>query len=145
MALVSLLGGLALANAKLGAVHGFAGPLGGMYDIPHGIICARLLPFVMATNVAALQARRPNSPSLERYDELARMVTGDPGADARAGVAWVQALCDALHVPALGQYGIEESALPEIVEKSQRASSMKGNPVPLTDAELTHILAQAVG
>jgi alcohol dehydrogenase class IV len=145
MALVGLLGGLALANAKLGAVHGFAGPLGGMYDIPHGIICARLLPFVMETNVAALQARRPDSPSLARYDELARLVTGDPRADARAGVAWVQALCDALDVPPLGQYGIEESAFPEIVEKSQRASSMKGNPLPLTEAELTRILAQAVG
>ena len=145
MALVGLLGGLALANAKLGAVHGFAGPLGGMYDIPHGIICARLLPFVMETNVAALQARRPDSPSLARYDELARLVTGDPRADARAGVAWVQALCDALAVPPLGQYGIEESAFPEIVEKSQWASSMKGNPLPLTEAELTRILAQAVG
>jgi alcohol dehydrogenase class IV len=143
MALASLLGGLALANARLGAVHGFAGPMGGMYDIPHGIICARLLPFVMATNVAALRTRQPDSPALDRYDEIGRLVTGDPDADAQAGVAWVETLCVALGVPRFGVFGVQAADFPIIVEKAQRASSMQGNPLPLTDDELTQILSDA--
>lgn len=145
MALVSLLGGLALANAKLGAVHGFAGPLGGMYAIPHGIICARLLPFVMAANVAALKEREPDSPVLARYDEVAVMLTDDPHADAAAGAAWVQNLCAMLNVPPLREFGVEPAAFPEIVAKARRSSSMKGNPLELTEAELTQALEQAVG
>ena len=54
MSLAALFGGLALANAKLGAVHGFAGPLGGLFPAPHGMICARLLPFVVEAQCARL-------------------------------------------------------------------------------------------
>lgn len=144
MALASLMGGLALANAKLGAVHGFAGPLGGMYDAPHGVICARLLPFVMQTNVEALRERAPFSQALLRYDEVARLVTGDMEATAVDGVRWVQALCAELDVPPLGHFGITPADFPAIVEKSRAASSMKGNPIELTHEELTQILRQAV-
>lgn len=144
MALVSLLGGLALANAKLGAVHGFAGVLGGMYDAPHGAICGRLLPYVMETNVAALAAREPTNPALDRYGEVATILIGDFDATAADGVAWVRDLCQELAVPGLAAYGVSRGHFVEIVEKTQRSSSMKGNSLKLTDAELVAILEQAL-
>lgn len=144
MALTSLFGGLALANAKLGAVHGFAAPLGGMFPAPHGAVCARLLPLVMEANLRALQARQPASPSLTRYDEVAQLLTGHNAARAADGVAWVQELCTALNVPPLSRYGLTPADIPGVVEKSQQASSMKGNPVTLTAAELTAILTRAM-
>ena len=144
MCVASLCGGLALANARLGAVHGFAGPLGGMFPAPHGAVCARLLPFVMETNVRALQSRAPDSPALARYDEIARLLTGQATATAAEGVAWVQDLCAALDVPPLGMYGLTADQFPDVVEKSARASSMQGNPILLNADELTAILRQAV-
>lgn len=143
MALASLFGGLALANAKLGAVHGFAGPFGGMFHAPHGAVCAALLPHVMAVNVAALRARAPDNPALARYDEVARLLTGDAGASARDGVTWVVALVRALDVPGLGRYGLAEPEYDALIEKAGRSSSMKGNPVSLTPEELRDILARA--
>lgn len=143
MALVSLFGGLALANAKLGAVHGFAGPLGGLFPAPHGVICARLLPYVIEANVNALLARMPNSPVLARYDEIAQILTGKATARATDGVLWVQDLCQALSVPPLSDFGLEEADFPTVVEKATKASSMKGNPILLQDAELTNILRRA--
>ena len=144
MAVAALCGGLALANAKLGAVHGFAGPLGGMVDAPHGALCARLLPLVMAANVAALQTRDPASSALARYDEAARILTGDPEARAVDGVAWVETLCADLAIPGLGAYGLTAAAIPAAVAKGKAASSMKGNPIVLTDGELAVILTQAL-
>jgi alcohol dehydrogenase class IV len=144
MALASLLGGLALANAGLGAVHGFAGPIGGMFPAPHGAICARLLPPVMAANVAALQQRAPGSPALARYEEAARLLTGRPDAAAGDGVAWVAELVESLAVPRLAAYGIVPADLPEIVAKSQQASSMKANPIALSAGELARVLEQAL-
>ena len=132
MALVSLFGGLALANAKLGAVHGFAGPLGGMFPAPHGAVCASLLPHVMAVNVRSLQERAPDGEALRRYDEMARILTGDEQATAAGGVAWVQELCAALRIPSLSAYGVTEGDFPLLVEKASRSSSMKGNPIVLT-------------
>jgi alcohol dehydrogenase class IV len=144
MAVASLFGGLALANAKLGAVHGFAGPLGGMYPIPHGAACAALLPHVMAMNVKALKTREPQHERLRRYDEVARIVTGKPNATAEDGVAWVTDLCKALKIPGLSAYGVQPADFPDIVGKSAKASSMKGNAIPLTQEELTEILQQAL-
>ncbi|NPV65947.1 MAG: iron-containing alcohol dehydrogenase [Anaerolineae bacterium] len=144
MALASLFGGLALANAALGAVHGFAGVLGGMFDAPHGAICARLLPFVMEANVRALQTRDPGNPALRRYDEAAHLLTGWLTATAADGVAWVHDLCRDLDVPPLSDYGLTEADFPAVVEGANRASSMKGNPIALTTEELTAILAQAL-
>ena len=140
MSLASLFGGLALANAKLGAVHGFAGPLGGMLCAPHGAICARLLPYVMQANVQALQKRAADSPALARYEEVAQLLTGRVTARAVDGVAWVQDLCTALEVPPLAKYGLKEQDFPTAVAKSQKSSSMKGNPITLTDTELMEIL-----
>lgn len=144
MALVSLFGGLALANAKLGAVHGLAGILGGMFDAPHGALCGRLLPFVMDANVRALQARDPDSLALERYDDIAVILTGEWDVEAVDGVAWVQDLCKALPVPGLATYGITAAAFPDVIEKAMASSSMKGNPIKLTTAELRGILMRAL-
>jgi alcohol dehydrogenase class IV len=144
MALASLLGGLALANAGLGAVHGFAGPVGGMFPAPHGAVCARLLPPVMAVNVRALRERQPDSAALRRYDEVARMLTGNSAATAADGVAWVQALYEALQIPALSSYGITAGDLPVLVEKSAMASSMQANPIKLTPEEMREMLEQAL-
>ena len=143
MALASLFSGLGLANAKLGAVHGFAGPLGGMISAPHGAICARLLPFVTEVNVRALQSREADSAALVRYDEVAQLLTGKATARAADGVAWVQDLCAALKVPPLTEFGLKKQNFPTIVAKSQRSSSMKGNPIELTEDELLEILKKA--
>lgn len=144
MAVVSLFSGMALANAKLGAVHGFAGPMGGLYPIPHGTVCARLLPYVMDVNVRALREREPNSPVLARYDEVARILTGDPAAAAADGVRWADEMAQRLNIPGLAAFGVERSHFPAIVEQSEKASSMKGNPIKLTRDELTEILERAV-
>jgi len=144
MALASLFGGLALANAKLGAVHGFAGPLGGMFPAPHGAVCACLLPHVMAVNVQALRERLPGSEALRRYDEIARILTGRASATADDGVAWVQELCEALQVPSLASYGVTAEDLPVLLEKASAASSMQGNPIRLTAGEMQEILTRAL-
>jgi alcohol dehydrogenase class IV len=145
MSLASLLGGLALANAGLGAVHGFAGPIGGAFpSAPHGAVCARLLPEVLRINARALRERAPQSPALARLDEVARLLTGDPSATVEQGVAHVRALIHALQIRPLSAYGVGPGDLPALVERSRRASSMKGNPLDLTDAELHEALAAAL-
>ena len=144
MCLASLFGGLALANAKLGAVHGFAGPLGGMYDAPHGALCASLLPHVLEVNLKALQARAPESPAIDRYDEVARTITGNAAARSREGIIWIQELCSRLQVPGLAEYGIGAKDFQTIVSKSKDASSMKGNPILLTESELLEVLEKAL-
>ena len=144
MALASLLGGMAMANAALGGVHGFAGPLGGMFPVPHGVVCARLLPIVMEANLAALEQRQPASPVLARYQEVAAMLTGDAHAQPADGAHWVQNLVDILDIPDLGAYGVKREHIPELVEKSARASSMKGNPIQLTEIEMGAILEQSL-
>ncbi len=144
MAFASLCGGLALANAGLGAVHGFAGPFGGMYDAPHGAICAALLAPVFAANVAALQARAPEHGALVRYQELAVILTERPDATPDDAVRWLQQLAAALHVPGLATYGFTLPEAPALIEKAQAASSMKANPIKLTDAELTGALTRAL-
>jgi alcohol dehydrogenase class IV len=144
MALTSLLGGLALANAKLGAVHGFAGPIGGMFHAPHGSTCAALLPHVMDVNVRALRARQPDGEALRRYDEVARILTGYEWATASDGVAWVRALCKALEIPPLASYGLTQANFPILIEKASVSSSMRGNPIELTHDEMEEILTRAL-
>ncbi len=143
MAIASLFGGLALANSKLGAVHGFAGTMGAMFSIPHGVICACLLPHVTEVNVKALQ-HRGSLEFLSRYDEVARLLTGKPDAGATDGIDWIHDLCNALDVAPLFEFGITEAHFPEMIAGAKRASSMKGNPVELTDEELIEILRKAV-
>jgi alcohol dehydrogenase class IV len=144
MALASLFGGIVLANAKLGAVHGIAGPLGGMYPASHGMVCASLLPHVMEANLAALRRRMPQSPALERFTEIARIMTGKTQTKAQDGVDWIHRLCRHMRVPALESLGVAKADLPTIVEKSKNASSMKGNPVQLTESELLDVLYRSL-
>jgi alcohol dehydrogenase class IV len=145
MALASLLGGLALANAKLGAVHGLAGPLGGwLPEAAHGALCGRLLPFVTAANIAALQSRAPASPALARYAEAAQILTGRPAATAADGLTWLRELVAHLAPPGLATYGLTPSDFAALVPTTQQASSMRGNPIALTDSEITALLEQAL-
>ncbi len=143
MALASLLSGLALANAGLGAVHGFAAPIGGMFDAPHGAVCAALLAPVMQANIAALRARDPQSEALIRYRKIAQLLTGEESAEPEDGAAWVERLTAELRIPPLAAWGVRESDLNSVAEKAARASSMKGNPVVLSAKELREILLRA--
>jgi alcohol dehydrogenase class IV len=144
MSLASLLGGLALANAGLGVVHGFAAPVGGMFDAPHGALCAALLPHAMAINIRACRARAPGSETLGRYETVARLLTGEPGAAPEAGIEWVRQLCQELQIPPLSSYGIQERDVPTLVQEASRASSTKGNPVVLDMDELSEVLTRAL-
>jgi len=144
MAFASLLGGLSLANAGLGAVHGFAAPVGGMFPAPHGATCAAVLPHAMEMNVRALRQRAPESLALARYGEIGRLLTGRPYATAEDGVAWTREICRRLEIPPLRAYGVREADIPLLVEKAAKASSMKGNPLVLTPQELTEMIGQAI-
>ncbi len=144
MAFASLLGGLALANAGLGVVHGFAAPVGGMFPAPHGAVCAALLAVGMEVNIRALRARVPESEALERYAEVARLLTGSGKATAEDGVAWVERLRKELGIPGLRAHGVKEQNAGPLVEKAARASSMKANPVRLTEEELREVLTRAL-
>ncbi len=149
MSLAALFSGLALANAKLGAVHGLAAPLGGEFFAPHGFVCARLLPLVMEANVRALFERDPDSPSLAAFAEAGRILTGGvgDGDDTRAvaaGVAWVKEVCGRLGTPSLSRFGMTRADVPGIAAKGLRASSMRGNPVDLTLEEVERILEQGM-
>jgi alcohol dehydrogenase class IV len=144
MALASLCGGLALANAGLGVVHGFAGPIGGMFPAPHGAICGALLGPGMGGNIRALQQRQPNSEFLRRYQEIARILTGKASATAEEGVEWIGALTMELQIPRLGGYGIGREHTAEIVEQALKSNSMKANPIALSREELGEILERAI-
>lgn len=144
MAMSALFSGFALANARLGAVHGFAGVLGGGLNAPHGAICARLLPLVMSVNVHAMAERSTQSETLHRYDEIAQILTGNTSARAAEGVAWVNDLCATLGIPSLSSYGLKREDFPSVVEKSAKASSMKGNPIALTPEEMGEVLERAL-
>ena len=145
MAVAGLFGGLALANAGLGAVHGFAGPIGGMFSAaPHGAVCAALLPHVMSANIRALRQRAPDSQALQRYDEVARLLTGQARARADDGVKWVRALAADLGIPRLGSFGMRQEHIADLVAKAANANSMKANPIVLTPDELAETLRRAL-
>jgi len=144
MSIAALFSGFALANAKLGAVHGFAGVLGGSLNAPHGAICARLLPDVMSINLRALSERDPQRETLRRYDEVAQILTGSSTARAADGIRWVTEVCNSLKIPRLSAYGLTREGFPVVIEKSARASSMKGNPIVLTPEEMGEVLERAL-
>lgn len=144
MAVTSLFGGLALANAGLGAVHGFAAPFGGMFPAPHGAVCAALLPHVMAANIKALREREASSVPLERYEVIGRLLTSKSQATAEDGVQWVAELVADLQVPKLSKYGFKKKDVEAVVEKAAKASSMKANPIELGKETLAEVLSAAL-
>jgi alcohol dehydrogenase class IV len=115
-----------------------------MFPIPHGVACARLLAPVARINVRALRQREPASPALARYEEAARILTGRNDARAEDGAEWLRALVDELQVPRLSAYGVSASDVVGVAAQAKRASSMKGNPIALTDEELTEALQAAI-
>jgi alcohol dehydrogenase class IV len=144
MAMASLLGGMALANAGLGAVHGFAGPLGGVFGAPHGALCATLLPHVMRANLRALDERASTHPARRRFDDLGPLLTGSQSAAAADAIAWVRDLVAACEIPRLGRYGVTMADVPRITMQAAKSSSMNGNAIPLTDDELGGVLESAI-
>ena len=143
MALCSLLGGMALANAKLGAVHGLASVVGAVAGVPHGAACAALLAPVVEANVRALRAMPTGGPGLARYAEAAQLLTGDHGAAIEDGIAWIRETVALLRVPGLREFGLRPEDFGSVAAKAMRASSTQGNPVVLFEAGLRAILAEA--
>jgi alcohol dehydrogenase class IV len=144
MAMCSLLGGIALANAKLGAVHGLAGVIGGTADVPHGMACAALLAPVIEANVRALHSGPAGHPALDRYTEAARLLTGRPAATIEDGLAWIRETVTLLAVPGLATFGVRPDQAEEIAARAARSSSTQGNPVALSDSDLRAIVLQAL-
>jgi alcohol dehydrogenase class IV len=144
MSLASLFGGLALANAGLGAVHGFAAAIGGMFPAPHGAVCAACLPHVMEVNFHALREREPSSPALGRMTIIARILTGDRDASPDDSVRWLRGIVERLRIPALAAYGVSVESVPALVAQAGRSSSMRGNPLPLTPSEMQQVLLCAL-
>ena len=142
-ALAALLSGLALANGGLGAVHGFAGPVGGRFDIPHGLVCAVLLRPVCRVNLRALRERDPENPALERYRDAAALLTGRPEAGEEELLDWIGDLLRRLEIPSFRELGADPAEFPDLAERAARAGSMKGNPVELTFEERMEILRSA--
>jgi alcohol dehydrogenase class IV len=141
MAVCSLLGGIVLANARLGAVHGLAGVIGGTADVPHGMACAALLAPVIEANTRAVG---DGHPALRRYAEAAQLLTGQPAATVEDGLAWIRETLRLLAVPGLAAFGIGPEHAGEIAAKALTSSSMQGNPVPLTHGDLVAILLEAL-
>ena len=144
MAVASLLGGLALANAGLGAVHGFASPVGGRFGAPHGAVCAALLAPAMEVNLRALRRRGAAGEAERRYAEIARLLTGRPAATADDGVAWVRELVRDLGLPGLRAYGVVPEDAGILAGQAAITSSMQANPVPLTAEERAELLVLAL-
>ena len=144
MSYASLLGGLALVNSGLGVVHGFAAPIGGMFDAPHGAVCAAILPHGIRANIAALRERNPDGGALARYIEVARLLTADTTAQAEDGADWLSELVRDLGVPGLAAYGIATSDCSAVIAKAAKASSMKANPVELSESELARVFTASL-
>ncbi len=143
MALCSLLGGLSLANAKLGAVHGLAGVIGGTIEIPHGAACAALLLATIEANVKALRTRQPDGDALARYEQVARLLTGRVDATIEQGAVWIEETVRLLGTAKLASYGLVPDQVDEIVARALVASSTKGNPIELRSEELRGVLTSA--
>jgi alcohol dehydrogenase class IV len=143
MSWVSLMGGLSLANAKLGAVHGFAGPIGGMFDAPHGAVCAALMPSVMRVNSELILTRGSDGEVRERYLRIAQWVTGNEKASINDGARWFEELNAKLNIQPLKSFGVTRGDFPSIIEKAGNSSSMKGNPLELSRKEMGRMLEMA--
>ncbi|MEJ2762469.1 iron-containing alcohol dehydrogenase [Photobacterium sp. MCCC 1A19761] len=141
MSFAAMLGGMALANGKLGAAHGLASALGGRLEAPHGLITAQLVPFVMQENVsAAREAGRTDV--LDRYRQLACILTGRINAEIIDGILWARRTLKRLGLPALSSYGLCDMMFDEVADNALRSNAIKGNPLPLNKQRLVSILDQ---
>ena len=144
LALASLFGGLCLANSGLGAVHGIAAAAGARLAAPHGAVCAALLAAAVDVNLHALRDRAADHPALPRFTEVATLLTDDPNANPEDALGWLDDLAVALSIPGLASYGLIEEDIPALVAAAQRASSMRSNPIPLTDGEVGDIVRRSL-
>ena len=140
MSYASLLGGLSLSNAGLGVVHGFAAPLGGLLDAPHGALCAAILPWGVSVNLKALRDRGPSHPALGKFGEATRILLDDRKAAAEDLPRWLADLVRRLGIRRLSERGLTQDRIPDLVAKAAQASSMKANPIPLTEGELRQVI-----
>ncbi len=145
VSLGSLLGGMALANGGLGAVHGFAGVIGGMTGAPHGAVCAALLPAVLRMNLdIACQGKQPLCrQTMARINETALMLSRDVNSKTQDLITLIENMSTQQNVAGLEKLGVKRAEFPVIIEKSSRASSMKGNPFLLTAEQLFQILDES--
>ncbi|MDO9225492.1 MAG: iron-containing alcohol dehydrogenase [Pseudomonadota bacterium] len=142
MAYAALLSGITLAQVGLGSVHGLASPLGAFFPIPHGVVCGTLVAEATRLNLAALRERAPEHDALRRYADVGRLMTARTLTDDEARTALVALLEDwtrRLDLPRLGAYGVTDADLERIVANS-RGSSMKTNPIVLTDQEIAGLV-----
>jgi alcohol dehydrogenase class IV len=144
LALASLFGGLCLANSGLGAVHGLAAAIGAKLSAPHGAVCAAVLAASVDVNLKALRDRAPHHPALSRLSEVAALLTGESGSRPEDAIRWLVELTAALAIPGLASYGLRDSDVAAAVAAAQNASSMRGNPIPLTDAEVGEIVTRSL-
>ncbi|MFW9995712.1 MAG: iron-containing alcohol dehydrogenase [Candidatus Odinarchaeota archaeon] len=148
MALAALLSGICLANAGLGAVHGFASPLGARYQVAHGSICAALLAPVVESNILELKKEPPVHPTLEKYARLGELLTGktfsNDDAARNAAMEYLYELTTYLKIPKLSNIGIVPEDFVEIIKKAKKASSMKYNPIKLSTRALQDVLERAL-
>jgi alcohol dehydrogenase class IV len=144
LALASLFGGMCLANSGLGAVHGIAAAAGARLSAPHGAVCAAVLGAAMEVNLSALRERGPEHPALLRMAEVATLLTGRSAASPEDAIGWLQELTAALSIPGLASYRLTEDEIPAMLAAAQKASSMRGNPIELTDAEVAEILTRSL-
>lgn len=147
MAYAALLSGITLAQVGLGSVHGLASPLGAFFPLPHGVVCGTLVATATRVNIAALQAREPTSPALAKYAEAGRILGGeriesDEAARQRL-IVLLEEWTQRMRLPRLADYGVKEQDIPRIVANS-RGSSMKTNPIVLSDAEIAQIVVARI-
>jgi len=144
LALASLFGGMCLANSGLGAVHGLAAAAGARLSAPHGAVCAAVLAATMDVNLRALRGRAPDHPALDRISEVATLLTGQPDAPPEDAIAWLRRLTAALSIPGLASYGLDQNEIAPVVMAAQKASSMRGNPIDLSDEEVGEIVTHSL-
>lgn len=140
LALASLFGGVCLANSGLGAVHGLAAAAGARLSAPHGAVCAAVLAAAMDVNLRALRQRAPGHSALGRMNEVAALLTDRSDATPEDAIVWLQELTSALSIPGLASYGLDQEQISAVVAAAQKASSMRGNPIELSDEEVREIV-----
>jgi alcohol dehydrogenase class IV len=145
MAYASLISGINLAQTGLGSVHGLAAPLGAFYPIPHGAVCGTLVATATETNIRTMCARDADNPALERYARISEVLCQKRHRSKQE--AW-EKLIELLHrwtedlqLQKLSDYGLQPSGIEQVVANA-RGSSMKTNPIMLSDDELAAILTK---